>query len=75
MNNSKQYKNNHPCIVYAKMTTYGKQLHLGTCIGTLLISSGGGGGVVSYYRVKVLLKRHSKVQVLAKLQLVGNSKL
>ena len=44
MNNSKQYKNNHPCIVYAKMTTYGKQLHLGTCIGTLLISSGGGGG-------------------------------
>ena len=74
MNSSKQYKNNHPRIVYAKMTTYGTQLHLGTCIGTLLISSGGW-GVVSYFRVKVLLKRHSKVQVLAKLQLVGNSKL
>ena len=42
MNSSKQYKNNHPRIVYAKMTTYGTQLHLGTCIGTLLISSGGG---------------------------------
>ena len=60
----KQYKNNHSSVFYAEMTTYGTRLYAVTIIGILLILLG---RFFSYFRVKVLLKRHSKVQVLAKL--------
>ena len=46
------------------MTTYGTRLYAVTSIGILLILLG---RIFAYFRVKVLLKRHSKVQVLAKL--------
>ena len=58
VNSYKQYNNNHSRVVYAKMTTYGAQLHL-ACTGILLISLG---MFVSYFRVKMLLRRHSKVK-------------
>ena len=50
--------------LYAKMTTYGTRLHLVTCTCILLILYG---NFVSYFQVKVLLKRHLKDHLLAKL--------